>query len=446
MPEINLQDLKYGIIYVCGNPKQTYNLRWFASMIEPMIRPLRLQWVKTWQFDHTLIVARRFNIGNMGKHATVQLHLNRYGSSDSFSLLAAVHAFSDCLLDVMDTSEGDVIINEQDYSDRNELPQGKWGSSSSSVPMGDVLNNYSWDIEMQQDKTLVKKYCRRFDLERATPRKPASEEKLEQKQESRLKESIESLRRKLKRDEECLSESDQELIGSDVFSDELQQRILLEEDSLTRFDYADDYGECNEVELLDIEVEEAAEFEKIESEYERDVKDLRARIVAFIAKYHQDPEQLMSTMLKGKVLLGQTPSRVLVNGDMKIVLPEYDEMEIVMPAMSRTLYILFMKYRKQGQGIVLRNMDEHCDELMDIYGLVKPGANEQLIKQTVDNLCYPGSESLNQAISRMNRCIRNVITDEELAKQYIVSGERGQAYSIGLAPNYLELPRAVTGA
>ena len=122
------QDLKYGIIYVYGNPKQTHNLRWFASMIEPMIHPLSLQWVETWDIDHTLIVARRFNVGNLGKYATVQLHLNRYGRSDSYSLLAAVHAFSDCLQDVMDDTEGDVIIKEEDYGDRNEPPHGKWGT------------------------------------------------------------------------------------------------------------------------------------------------------------------------------------------------------------------------------------------------------------------------------------------------------------------------------
>ncbi len=439
-----LQDLKYGIIYVCGNPKQTYNLRWFASMIGPMIRPLKLEWVETWEFDHTIIVARRFNIGNMGKYATVQLHLNKYGRSDSFSLLAAVHVFSDCLEDVMDTSEGDVIINEQDYSDRNELPQGKWGSSTSSVPFGDVLNDYHWDIEMRQDKTRVEESRCRFNLERAARPKALPED--EQVPETHLSRAAKSLRRKLKRAKDKISESeckiiidDEELIGEEL-------PCVLNEDDLTGDVYANDYEDSSENELLEVEVEEAIEFRRIESEYERDVKDLRARIVAFIAKYHQDPEQVMSTMLKGKVLLGQTPSRVLVNGDMKIVLPEYDEMEIEMPAMCRTLYILFMKYRKQGQGIVLRNMDEHSDEILDIYGLVKPGANEQLVKQTIDNLCYPGSESLNQTISRINRCIRNVITDRELAKQYIVSGERGKTYSINLAPDYLELPRAVTCA
>ena len=71
-PELQhlLQNLDYGHIYVIGNPKQTTNLRWFASMIEPMIRPLSLQWVETWHVDHTVIAARRFNVGNMGQYAT----------------------------------------------------------------------------------------------------------------------------------------------------------------------------------------------------------------------------------------------------------------------------------------------------------------------------------------------------------------------------------------
>ena len=197
---------------------------------------------------------------------------------------------------------------------------------------------------------------------------------------------------------------------------------------------------------LDLEAEEVQEFRRIESEYERDVRDLRARIVAFIAKYQQDPQQLMATMLQGKVLLSTNPGHVLVNGDMKIVLPEYDEMEIKMPAMSRTIYILFMKHRMQsGNGIVLKNIDAYRNEIIDIYSMVKPGANEARVEESVNNLCNPLSDALNQAISRANRCIRNVVTDKELARQYMISGSRGEEYSIGLAPEYMTLPRAVTG-
>ena len=77
--------------------------------------------------------------------------------------------------------------------------------------------------------------------------------------------------------------------------------------------------------------------------------------------------------------------------------------------------------------------------------MVKPGASEERILQTVDNLCDPLGDSLNQMISRINRCIKNVITDKALADKYIVKGTRGEPYGIALEPDYLELPRAVTG-
>ena len=152
----------------------------------------------------------------------------------------------------------------------------------------------------------------------------------------------------------------------------------------------------------------------------------------------------MSVMLEGKVLLGQTPGRLLVNGDMKIVLPDYDEMEIKMPAMARTLYILFMKQRVMGHGgFELKNIDQHRDEMVDIYSLVKPGADEERVRRTVDNLCDPFSNALNETISRANGFIRKCIVDKNLQKQYLISGARGEEYSIGLDPGMMTIPRAL---
>ncbi len=433
-PELQhlLQNLDYGHIYVIGNPKQTANLRWFASMIEPMIRPLSLKWVETWHVDHTVIAARRFNVGNMGQYATVQLHLNRYGRSDSYSLLAAVHTFSDCLSDVMDDGQGDVIINEREYSDRNEPPRGTWGASTSSTPLGNVLNKFEVD-SAPQDHTRVErphKFDRiEFQIEKKSCRKAEELRRWKAEEELRRRQEEEKLLEERRRDadESAVSSSDEDLMC-----------YIEDDDSLMLPTTA----ESSDVQ--DLEVEEIRETREIESEYERDVRDLRARIVAFIAKYHQDPEQVMSVMLEGKVLLGPTPGRLLVNGDMKIVLPDYDEMEIKMPAMSRTLYILFMKHRVMGlDGFELKNIDQYRDEMVNIYSLVKPGADDDRVRRTVDNLCDPFSNSLNEAISRANGFIRKCIVDKNLQKQYLISGARGGKYSIGLSPEMIALPNAV---
>ena len=473
-PELQhlLQDLDYGHIYVIGNPKQTTNLRWFASMIEPMIRPLSLKWVETWHVDHTVIVARRFNVGNMGRYATVQLHLNRSGRSDSYSLLAAVHTFSDCLSDVMDDGQGDVIINEREYSDRNEPAHGTWGGSTSSTPLGSVLDRFGIDSAPQDHTRVEHNYYDYMESPEAMPEEPPQ---LESEAPEPPRERM-SLRKRLSRTKGAKSMGPSGKSDEDIFLENqsrteevlrekerrrkvqfrLDEDLLQDQNMIVRadgdFDDADDYDDsCDacvktapEVEVVDLEVEEIRETREIESEYERDVQDLRARIVAFIAKYHQDPEQVISVMLEGKVLLGQTPGRLLVNGDMKIVLPDYDEMEIKMPAMSRTLYILFMKQRVMGLGgFELKDIDQYRDEMVDIYSLVKPGADEERVRRSVDNLCNPLSNSLNEAISRANGLIRKCIVDKELQKQYLISGARGGEYSIGLAPEMIALPRAI---
>ena len=464
----DIQDLKYGFIYVMGNPTQTHNLYWFASMVEPMIRPLSLRWVETMDYDHTLIVARRFNVGNLGKYATVQLHLNRYGHSDTYSLLAALHAFSDCLQDIMDADEGDVIIKEADYSDRNQTPQGKWGNSPTSIPLGDVLRDNDIDeisrsltqekeqqLEMererrpkfQQDHTRVEKpYLHPQELDACPPK---SSKRHSEEAKPTIINRFERLRKKLNGTLDIAPEETSSESFESVLHEQFPSPVGASPDTVTFDDdssinYRSDTTGDGQLELIDLEAEELDEFKRIEAEYERDVRDLRARIVAFIAKYHQDPNQMMTTLLEGKVLLGVNPGRVLVNGDMKIVLPDYDEMEIKMPALCRTLYILFMKQRKMGKGIVLRNIDEFRDEIKDIYSMVKPGASEERAAKSIDNLCVPLSESLNQNISRINSCIKKVITDKELVKQYIITGVRGEEYGIALEPEYLDLPRAVT--
>ena len=372
METTNLQNLKYGIIYLFSDKRLSPRLHDLEAVVKNFVHPLQVEWVDEPGRDDLLLIARRFNVGNIGKYATVSLSLSPMNQSDVW--LEAINRFADKLMGVTDAGDGDIVIDESDFGYRYFDQSSVFGAAREAAP---------------QDHTRV---------ELPSPKRRW---------------------RKLK--------------------EKLNDFVIEENRSIKPLPTP-----TREIEYDTIENEEGRAVKKLEREREIALERIKRDIVNYIARYHDDPKELMAELLRGKVVVGQ-PGRVLVNGDLKIVLPEYDEMEIEMPAMCRTLYILFMKQRKQGlDGIVLKNMDEHRDEILDIYGMVKPGANERRVCRTVDNLCDPLGDSLNQTISRINRCIKTVITDKELAKLYIIQGTKGGTYGISLEPQYLELPRAVT--
>ena len=391
----DLQDLKYGTIYIYSDPESMTLLRRSADLLRKIVYPMNIEWVDDPGRDGALLAARRFNVGNIGRYAIVSLRTSQYNRGGG--QMRALHKFTDVLMGVSDPESGDIVIDEDDYG---------WSGPAGAYYNAADDREISMPSAAPQDKTRVKE---------SKPRRriwPNFSRRLKNIAPSSWEESL-------------------------VLDDEV---AATEANILYRY-------QADESRITDeLQEEEDLELKRLEKERQEALERIRHDIVSYIARFHDDPKDLMAELLRGKVIVGQ-PGRVLVNGDMKIVMPEYDEMEIEMPAMCRTLYILFLKQRKQGgSGIILKSIDEYRDEILDIYGLVKPGASQRRVERTVDNLCDPLSDSLNQTISKINRCIRNVITDKELAKDYCITGDRGQEYGILLDPQYLELPRAVTGA
>ena len=369
------QNLKYGIIYLYSDRCFSPGVHDPEAIVQKFVYPLQVKWIDEPGREDLLLVARRFNVGNIGQYATVSLSLSRMNRSGGW--FEAIRRFADELMGVTDTGEGDIVINEADYGYRYDLQSSMYEGVSEAAP---------------QDHTKVE---------------PADR----------------PVRRLINR----LTKKREIQPTKDIATPKTE------------------WTECRRAREVAprLEDEERRELERIERERERALERIKQDIINYIAQFHDDPKELMAELLRGKVIVG-SPGHLLVNGDMKIVLPEYDEMVIQMPAMCRTLYILFMKQRKQGKGgIVLKNIDEYSEDIISIYSMVKPGADHDRVVASVKNLCDPFSDSLNQTISRINRCVRSVITDKELVKQYMITGNRGEAYSINLAPEQMELPRAV---
>lgn len=192
------------------------------------------------------------------------------------------------------------------------------------------------------------------------------------------------------------------------------------------------------------EEEEKIEFiepdpvEEAEEAKRRDLELLRAAVLNYITEHRADPEELMRTLLRGKYILRDDGmSRLTVNRDLKIILPDYDELEIRLSPLAKALYILFLKY---PDGIVLKDIGDYRDELGGIYEIVMPGRDDSLAEQAIDNVCSPFSDTLRQNLSRIKRAFSVNILDKDIAEHYYITGRRGEPYRIALNTDLITLP------
>lgn len=130
----------------------------------------------------------------------------------------------------------------------------------------------------------------------------------------------------------------------------------------------------------------------------------------------------------------QTVSRLVITEDYRIFLPEYNNMEIVMSALPKALFFLFLRY---PEGIVLKELQDHNAELYNIYRQLRPHSDEVRVALTVTNLVNPLSNAINENMARIRKAFVEKF-DEHLAKHYIITGRPGEAYAIPLDRSLVE--------
>ncbi len=170
---------------------------------------------------------------------------------------------------------------------------------------------------------------------------------------------------------------------------------------------------------------------------------LTALVLDYVSKYHSmPPMEKIQTIISGKLSLSETGiSPITVNREMRIILPDYNEMELRMTPLARTIYILFLCH---PEGILLKNIGDYRSELENIYLLVKPGASESNARKSIDELTIPGGDSLRQKLSMIKRAVNRHIINSSLAKNYYIEGLRGEPYKIaGVTENMIHLPAAL---
>ena len=121
-------------------------------------------------------------------------------------------------------------------------------------------------------------------------------------------------------------------------------------------------------------------------------------------------------------------SRLVITKDMRIILSDYNNMEITMEPINKAVFLLFLKH---PEGIVFKCLPDYRKELAEIYQKIKPfGLNDRTIR-SIEDVTNPCLNSINEKCARIRGAFISQF-DEDLAKHYYINGWRGEAKKIDL--------------
>ena len=121
-------------------------------------------------------------------------------------------------------------------------------------------------------------------------------------------------------------------------------------------------------------------------------------------------------------------SRLIITKDYRILLPDYNNIEVKMEPLVKAVYLLFLKH---PEGIIFKGLTDYREEMLDIYKKLKPvGLNKRTIP-SIEDVTNPLLNSINEKCARIRSAFVKEF-DESLAKNYFVTGERGEAKKIAL--------------
>jgi hypothetical protein len=177
-----------------------------------------------------------------------------------------------------------------------------------------------------------------------------------------------------------------------------------------------------------------AMYDYVQAEYpDMETQQLINEIEARVAKLAQ--KGISERILQQIVSKPEVVSRMRITRDYRIILTDYNDMEIVMTPLVKAVYILFLCH---PEGIVFKCLPDYRNELMCIYmtifGVEEP--TEPMIKSVLA-VTDPYNNSINEKCARIREAFISQF-DEHLAKHYFVTGKRGEPKKIALDRNLIK--------
>lgn len=140
-------------------------------------------------------------------------------------------------------------------------------------------------------------------------------------------------------------------------------------------------------------------------------------------------ESLRVKMLFSQNFKQNTPlSRLVIDQSGKIWLPEFGNIEIKLRPLEKALYFFYLNH---PEGIRLRSLKNHKDEIKQFYNKRSKSDEVKNLKDRIDSMIDTNTDSAEQKISRIKSVFTKSIGNE-LAKHYYIKGDLGEVKKVDL--------------
>ena len=212
---------------------------------------------------------------------------------------------------------------------------------------------------------------------------------------------------------------------SDQF-DKYLERITFLKGGYVYFSYAKPNSEDDraDFDFIDNELEDLSQKsdQALAEEIQRRVMELRKRGVQ---------RYLLKELIEEKPTL----SRLVVDKDFRIILPDYNNIEIKMSPLPKAVYLLFLLH---PEGIPFKKLDYCFPELHDLYMLVGNREIEENIFNSIADITDPTKNSINEKCARIREAFLRHF-DTNYAQYYYITGKRGEPKKVTLPRELVDL-------
>ncbi len=127
-------------------------------------------------------------------------------------------------------------------------------------------------------------------------------------------------------------------------------------------------------------------------------------------------------------------SRLIITSDYKIFLPDFNDLEIVLSPLPKTVFLLFLRH---PEGIRLKNLFDYKTELIQIYQKISSRDDIAKAYKSINDLIDPTNNSINEKNSRIRESFVQHFNDD-IAKYYYITGKRAMPKKILISRSLVE--------